>query len=573
MSELQKNKGQYFTPLNIVKAIVKLTLEYVDKRISPYRVLDPATGEGIFIQEVIKLYSKENDLIHVDALDIDPIVLEKARLRLLPLIDRKKSVKFSHKNFLTENFQGDKNGIFDLVIGNPPHNAKYGVDEWDIIQSMDQEYVRGKIPSESALFFVLKSLLLLKEGGILSFILPKPFCYSNRWKSFRELCLSTFCLLAVFDLANQFSGQLQEQVVIILRKSPPRDDFLTGVWNSSNGAVQSFSRIQTTIAHQADNFLVSITPNEHKLIEKLYSKCEPIEWNAFRGLSSTYRTQNIGIPLIEKITIAHGFLLPFRSYIEHDTPERLVKRLMQPKIICQRIISYSTQPTFRLFLPSFIDEIGEYLTHETVINISPSLIPGINIYSYGALLQSELIRWWLQHVVYTRNFVTSKDLDNPYLKKLLLPKFKHKISREFRRRLTKNLAMMTNNDLIDELRNQSKIEQFFAIGELYKLYQREGILIKNSLCEIQENFLPKSTLRLDTDFKRVKRLNFLFTRNRIEEVKKILVTSSLAEKRIKSLVSHYSKKLEIQFVIDEIIYLMYDLSIKEQEIISGGRKF
>ena len=161
LSELQKNKGQYFTPLNIVKAIVKLTLEYVDKKNSPYRVLDPATGEGIFIQEVIKLYNKENDLIHVDVLDIDPIVLEKARLRLLPLIDRKKSVKFFHKNFLTENFQGDKNGIFDLVIGNPPHAAKYSVDEWDIIQSMDQEYVRGKIPSESALFFVLKSLLLL----------------------------------------------------------------------------------------------------------------------------------------------------------------------------------------------------------------------------------------------------------------------------------------------------------------------------------------------------------------------------------------------------------------------------
>jgi len=573
LSRSQKKKGQYFTPLNIVQTIVKLTLGYVDKQISPFQVLDPATGEGIFSREVIKLFSKKIDLIHVTAIDIDPIVLKEAHSQLSPLIGKKISVKFSHKNFLTENIQKEKNGFFDLIIGNPPHNAKYNIDEWNIIHGTDQAYVQGKLPSESALFFVLKSLLLLKEGGILSFILPKPFCYSNRWKSFRELCLSKFCLLAVFDLANQFSGQLQEQIAIILRKSPPSEDFLTGVWNHRGGEVQSFSRIQTSIALQADNFLITITPDEHKLIEKVYSNCKPIEWNAFRGLTSSYRTNKVGIPLIEKVTITHGFLLPFRSYIEPDTPERLITRLLKPKIICQRIISYSTQPIFRLFLPAFIDESGEYITHETVININPSLIAGISIYSYGALLQSELFTWWLQHVVYTKNFVTSKDLDNPYLKKLLLPKFDNKDNQEFRRSLTKILNRMNSNEIMSEVRNQSKIDQFFTIGELYRVYQKEGELIKNSLFEMQENFTPKSILRLNTDFKRVKRLNSLFSNNHIEKVKKILVHSSITEKGIKSLASRYSKKLEIQLMIDKIIYMMYDLSLKDQEIIGGGRNF
>ena len=576
VSQLQKNKGQYFTPLNIVQSVVKLTLEYVDKQISPFRVLDPATGEGIFSQEVINLFRPYIDSIHVTALDIDPIVLEEAQSRLLPLIDSKNSVDFFHKNFLTETLQNEKKETFDLIIGNPPHNAKYTEEEWDIIRTMDQGYISGKIPSESALFFVLKSLILLKEGGILSFILPKPFCYSNRWRSFRKLCLSNTCLIAVFDLANQFYGQLQEHVVIILRKSPPQEDFLTGAWNNVYGKVQSFSRIQTSIARQADNFLVSITAEEHKLIEKIYLKCESIEWNAFRGLSSAYRTQTVGIPLIEKVTITHGFLLPSRSYIEPDTPRKSIKRLLQPKIICQRIISYSTQPIFRLFTPAFIDESGEYITHETVININPSLIPGINIYSYGALLQSKLFTWWLQHVVYTKSFVTSKDLDNPYLKKLLLPKFDQSsdsFNQEFRVSVMKNLDLMSKDELIAEVRNQSKIDQFFAIGALYKLYQKEGTLIKDSLYKMQENLSPKSILKLNTDFKRIKRLNFLFTRNRIEEIKNILALSSLVERGIESLVLQYSKKLEIQIIIDEIIYLMYDLSMKDQEIISKGRNY
>jgi hypothetical protein len=570
LSQSLKSKGQYFTPLNIVQAIVKFTLKYVDKQISPFHVLDPATGEGIFSQEVLKLFRKDFDFIHVNAVDIDPVVIREAQSRILPLINSNHTVVFNNNNFLTESFQGEMKDTFDLIIGNPPHNAKYSVEEWDIIRRVEQEYIEGNIPSESALYFVLKSLLLLKKEGILSFILPKPFCYSNRWKPFRELCLTKLCLLAVFDLANQFYGQLQEQIVIILRKSPPSDDFLTGVWNQGNSEVQSLSRIRTSVARQADNFLVAITPNENRIIEKIYSECESIEWNAFRGLSSVYRTDKKGIPLIEKVTVSHGFLLPLRSFAEKETPQRLIKRLLQPKIICQRIISYSTQPTFRLFLPVFVDERGEYLTHETVTNIRPVLIDGIGIYSYGALLQSELFRWWLQYVVYTKNFVTSKDLDNPYLRKLVLPKFRLVINKKFRNKVLKNIKMIPYDVLLSEICDQSKLDQLFVIGELYKLYQKEGILVRDSLYELQENLCPKLNLRLDSELKRVKRLNWLLTRNRLEDINKILVHSLNTEKIMKSLVSHYSKKRKIQLVIDKIIYMMYDLSSKEQETISGG---
>ena len=571
LPQSQKSKGQYFTPSNIVQTIVKLTLNYIDRQNTPLRVLDPATGEGIFSQEVVKLFRQKFDLIHVSALDIDPIVLREAQSRLLPQIKDNLRIDFFLKNFLTESFQAGEEQFFDLIIGNPPHNAKYSIHEWDIIRNMDQEFIQGKKPSESALFFILKSLLLLKEGGVLSFILPKPFCYSNRWKSFRELCLSKFCLLAVFDLANQFSGQLQEQIVIILRKSAPNEDFLTGVWNNKSEKMECLSRIQTSIARQADNFLVSITPTEHKLIEKLYSKCESIEWNAFRGLSSVYRTQDVGTPIIEKATITYGFLLPYRSYLRPGTPKRLTERLLKPKIICQRIISYSTQPIFQLFLPTLIDESGEYLTHETVININPSLVSGINLYSYGALLQSELFSWWLQHVVFTKNFVTSKDLDNPYLRKLILPKFEYKIRSEFREKLLDNFGSMTNNEFIHHLRNQSKIDHFFAIGELFRLYQREGFMIQNILSEMQESVPPNSIKRLTTTFKRVKRLNYLFTKNRVDEIKKLQILSTDIEKKIQTLILHYSRIKEIMSTINAIIYLMYDISSEEQVLISGGR--
>ena len=572
LSQSQKNKGQYFTPLNIVKSIVKLTLDHVKFQELPLKILDPATGEGIFVQEVINLFKQKFDLIHAYTLDIDPIVLKEAQSRLLPFTNEKIKIEFCLKNFLTQNFQEEKSQFFDLIIGNPPHNAKYDKQEWKIIRGMDQRYITDKVPSESAIFFVLKSLLLLREGGILSFILPKPFCYSNKWKSFRELCLSKFCLLAVFDLANQFSGQLQEQMVIILKKSSPQYEFHTGVWNQSIEKMDSLSRIQTRVARQADNFLVSITPEEHKLIEKLFSKCKPIDWNAFRGLSSEYRTNNVGTPLVEKAIITNGFLLPPRSYLKSEIPTRLTKRILQPKIICQRIISYSTKPIFQLFIPVFIDVKGEHLTHETVINIIPSLIPGIGLYSYGALLHSELISWWLQQAVYTKHFVTSKDLDNPYLRKLLLPIFESNLEPEFLKTVEKNLSSMSYKQNIAIVRNQTKLVQFFTIGELYKIYQHEGKHISKILCEMQGYEVLKSATGSDVVFKRVKRLNNLFMNTRFEDIRNMLDLSPKVEKMIQQAVLHYSNQKKIISAINEIVYMMYDISLEEKKLINGGGK-
>ena len=243
VSESQKNKGQYFTPITLVQGIIKLTSKFLNKQISDLLVLDPATGEGIFPLELLHLLKGEFSGIHIDALDLDPLVLETAETVVLSHLRKNDTINFIHTNFLANSFRADNKEAYHLVIGNPPHNAKYTDKEWANIHKMSQEYITSRIPSESAIYFVLKSIQLLKKDGILSFILPKPFCYSNRWKSFRKVCFEKFCILAVIDLSNQFSGQLQEQVVIILRKSDSCDSFLTGVLESGNIRISSQANI------------------------------------------------------------------------------------------------------------------------------------------------------------------------------------------------------------------------------------------------------------------------------------------------------------------------------------------
>jgi hypothetical protein len=571
--DTQRDKGQYFTPTEIVQEIITCLSAYILKFPDSIKILEPALGEGVFCQEILNLYRKKFRRIEIDALDIDPVVIKKAKARLMPIVKHTShSISIHKKNFLTEWDIESNREIYHCIIGNPPHNAKYEKKEWELITSQENDWLLPeKIPKESSLFFLLKGLALLKSGGIISFILPKPFTYSNRWKAFRDLCYNRYRLLEVYDLSNQFSGQLQEQVLVIIQKLTINESYITGIWNSSINQLLKISTVKLNTAKQLDNFLLGITKREQKLIDKLRSRCRMFDWNAFRGLSSIYRTQEENIPLIEKSTITNGFLLPSRNFVGKEVPEKLMKRIRQSKIILQRIITYQTQPSFALKIPVFIDKTGELVTHETVTNIiSPNKVE-FDLYSYGGLFRSTIIAWWLQHAVYTKIFCTSKDLDKPYLNKIVFPIIEGEINPIFRERVIKQCEKENYYQICKLTKIESKTDQFYTIGELFKNYLQKGSQIKENLIE----FLPDSkNINSQESYYLLNRLNNLFISNNKEKIEKHFKNSELIIKKpLIDQISEYYKKLKIiQEVIDEIAFHLYDLTSNEREMVMEGRR-
>ena len=575
MVTTQREKGQYFTPDNVVQAIVDRVGAYLVTSIdnNALSVLDPSVGEGIFCKILFQTLKNKYNSISIDALDIDPSALSNAQKIVKEAIKTNLcSVKFHLKNYLTEFDLENRTNKYDLIISNPPHNAKYSPLQWDKIRKYNHLVVQETIPSESAFYFFIKSLNLLKKGGILSFILPKPFIYSNRWKLFRRISLSQVRLLEVFDLANLFSGQLQEQVAIILQNKKPSVTFKSGFWDSNN---ESFSRIYDVKIRNAidfDNFLVGVTPTEQNLLENLLKNHRRMDWIAFRGLSSEYRTKDKSIPLIEKITLTHGFFLPERSFVDSNVPELKLKRLLQPKIITQRIIGYKTKPTFQFSLPVLVDSLGEYITHETIINIVPPKSSTKYIHSYGALFQSKFINWWLRHAVYTKRFVTSKDLDKPYLNKIIIPYFDGDSNSTFRREL-KSLIEQEDLDSLSLLAiKESKIDQFFSIGEIFKFYLEEGTKIKLVLNEIinQSNDgreIPRSK------FKSVKQLDRFFRTKNMSELNWLNTSlgRNLNNATIEQIFEQYAKMAKLRYLIDEIVFKIYGISQNEIRVIMQGK--
>lgn len=575
LSSTQSEKGQYFTPENIVQAIIGNIIYYLDepRDNDTLLVLDPSAGEGIFCKTLIQILKNRFSSINIDALDIDPSALSKAKSLVINSVnDDTCTVVFHLKNFLTE-FDTENNGRkYDLIISNPPHHAKYSPQEWDKIRKLRPKETQENIPSESALYFVLKSINLLKDRGILSFILPKPFIYSNKWKMFRQLCLTQVRLLEVYDLANQFSGQLQEQVALTLQKISPSLEFQTGIWDSEKEKLVFVSKIKTQNAIRFDNFLVGVTPSEQKLMEKLLKDHRRIEWTAFRGLSSQFRVKDVSTPLIEKVSLTHGFLLPERNYVTENVPEIKFKRLRQPKIIGQRIIAYKTKPKFQLDLPIWVDSSGVHLTHETVINIIPPYSSSNYIHAYGALLQSKFITWWLQHAIYTKRFVTSKDLDKPYLNKLIIPRLNGESNSDFRSKIKNMIEIGQLSDICSTVKQESNIDQFFVIGEIFKLYLMEGKELRQLLDNMVNQSIFNQKNHTRNLFKLIKQLDRFFRTRNVDDLpwleKKIGI--KVNKSYVEEINGKYSKMYYVRSIIDEIIFNLYELSQNEKQIILQG---
>ncbi|MBD3352605.1 MAG: N-6 DNA methylase [Candidatus Lokiarchaeota archaeon] len=220
------------------------------------KILDPACGEGIFLIETMKILymlreyieSRENnaeskynllkDIISNNLFGVDKSAsaIKKTKENLTHavrgLCDSKLSktslnffgikqgdALFSDQFNWRKEFQsiyssGEKKG-FDIVIGNPPY-----VD----IKTLDERYVsrlfekfkttHNRINLYSV--FIERSLnQLIKENGILSFIIPNSLLYKSSYENIRKKMLHESFIREIIRLPNNIFQNVSVETIII----------------------------------------------------------------------------------------------------------------------------------------------------------------------------------------------------------------------------------------------------------------------------------------------------------------------------------------------------------------------
>lgn len=191
----KKNNGIYFTPPKTINNNLKLLESYM-KDIKD--VLEPSCGSCEFINTL----SKKFENLQIDGVEFNKNIYESIK----PINSDK--INIYHQDFLK--FTTDKK--YDLIIGNPPYYVMKKKD----VDDKYYDYFEGR--PNIFILFVIKSLSLLRDNGILSFVLPKNFMNCLYYDKTRKYIYDNFQILNIIECEEDYIETKQETVILIVQK-------------------------------------------------------------------------------------------------------------------------------------------------------------------------------------------------------------------------------------------------------------------------------------------------------------------------------------------------------------------
>lgn len=263
-SSKQKKNGVYYTPNDVSDYIIansfvnfidpncnktinyndikkffnKFNSEKISKLIFDSSILDPTCGSGEFLLNaliiklnllnILNIVSDDNILKIVKTIygnDIDDESTDISKIRLFFYIIKlfkdksyyKKIAKVLFNNFTNVDFVCDFKKInkkFDIIIGNPPY-VEYG--KFDKKELLTKGY--GNIYAD----VIENSIELLKQDGVLGFIIPLSYVSTSRMSKIREYVNKKCSKQIILSFADRpdclFNGVHQKLNIVIFRKS------------------------------------------------------------------------------------------------------------------------------------------------------------------------------------------------------------------------------------------------------------------------------------------------------------------------------------------------------------------
>jgi hypothetical protein len=201
--EEKKNYGIFITPHSIISSLYSTVIKHLNNNlVSIKRILEPSCGTC----EIVNYCDTNISDIEIDGIEYNDKIYNS--IKDLKFINK---VNLHNKDFIKYNT--DK--LYDLIIGNPP----YFVCKKSDIPDEYAGYVHGR-PNIFGLF-ILKSLSLVKPGGIIALIIPKSFLNSLYYSKIRNYIKNTCSIIKIDDysLLKDFIDTEQSTFGLILQKN------------------------------------------------------------------------------------------------------------------------------------------------------------------------------------------------------------------------------------------------------------------------------------------------------------------------------------------------------------------
>lgn len=329
---VKKNNGIYFTPPSCVNNNIKLLQPYLKSTIN---VLEPSCGSCEYITALHKLFPH---LIITGIEYNEPIYQSILQLN---------NDKINIKNIDYLKYETDVK--YDLIIGNPP----YFVMKKEDVDKRYHTYFEGR--PNIFILFIIKSIKMLNDDGILSFILPKNFLNCLYYDKTRKYIGKHFQILNIIECNDdKYIETQQDTIILIIQKT-----------RSCNN---------TAFILEINNYTIFTNQDNSKKIKKLYKNSKSllelgfkvsvgnVVWNQCKGLLTDDESKT---RLIYSSDIENNTLIK-KKYSNDDKKNFINKKgIKRPMIVINRGYDVGEYK----FNYCLIDETNEYLIENHLICI------------------------------------------------------------------------------------------------------------------------------------------------------------------------------------------------------------
>lgn len=207
----KKINGVFYTDMVLAKMMIDdLNIDKKDI------IIDPSVGTGTFVMACL---SKGFTNIYGADIDRGAIKLCKEQTKSKNII-KMDTLSNSGVRILKKFKLAAK---ADFVIGNPPYAPITKKTPLNIKKETEVAVYKELIGSGNNLFIIgiIRAFELLKENGIISYIVPKNFLHVDKYSLLRKRILNEKTIISITDLGAHFKNVRGEQIVITIKNSKP----------------------------------------------------------------------------------------------------------------------------------------------------------------------------------------------------------------------------------------------------------------------------------------------------------------------------------------------------------------
>lgn len=220
--EKLREKGQFFTPEWVTKAMSAFILEN-----APSRVFEPGFGTGAFyvgMEQAAKVMGLK--MPEYEGCETDETAITRSEANGVPQNVRRLGIQ--ERDF----FDFPNEDAYDAILGNPPYIRHHRLTrkQKKELATMVKEITGSKIDKRAGyhVFFLIKSLAMLKTGGRLSFILPADVAEGKYSTKLWEWISTNYRLHSVVTFtpdATPFPGVDTNPIILNISKRDPDEEF------------------------------------------------------------------------------------------------------------------------------------------------------------------------------------------------------------------------------------------------------------------------------------------------------------------------------------------------------------